>query len=264
GGAGRPLGAAGGPVGADGRGAGAVAEGRGGGAAVTTEDAFIAAILEAPDDPAPRLILADWLEEYGDEGQRRHAELIRVQVELAAPWDCEWEKQDGAACPQYNARRPPYRLQVYCPTCARRERLRARSRELANVVTAPNAVFGACQEWHYRRGFVETVVIDLNVWLKEAEALLVAAPIRRVLLTPCGAKRQVRTDWVSYPNAVNALQSTLLGRPGMSVRIPGPEVALWGYGEIVDAAVFRMLHAEWPTVEFRPWKEGGVAVLTLA
>ncbi len=44
--------------------------------------AFLKAILENPDDDAPRLVFADWLEEHGD-GPR--AEFIRAQVELAKP-----------------------------------------------------------------------------------------------------------------------------------------------------------------------------------
>src|SRR5262245_8389058 len=35
-----------------------------------------------PDD-GRRLILADWLEEHGDEADRARAELVRLQVELA-------------------------------------------------------------------------------------------------------------------------------------------------------------------------------------
>jgi uncharacterized protein (TIGR02996 family) len=46
-------------------------------------DALLAAIRESPDDDAPRLIYADWLEEHGDEKDRAHAELIRAQVEMA-------------------------------------------------------------------------------------------------------------------------------------------------------------------------------------
>jgi uncharacterized protein (TIGR02996 family) len=46
-------------------------------------DALLAAIVEAPDDDAPRLIYADWLDEHGDEHDQAHAELIRVQIELA-------------------------------------------------------------------------------------------------------------------------------------------------------------------------------------
>ena len=41
---------------------------------------FLAAIRAAPDDDAPRLIYADWLDEHG---QAERAEFIRVQCELA-------------------------------------------------------------------------------------------------------------------------------------------------------------------------------------
>jgi uncharacterized protein (TIGR02996 family) len=43
-------------------------------------DALLAAIRAAPDDDAPRLIYADWLEEHG---QTERAEFIRIQCELA-------------------------------------------------------------------------------------------------------------------------------------------------------------------------------------
>ncbi len=45
-----------------------------------SKEAFLQAVIENPDDDAPRLIYADWLEEQG-ESQR--AELIRTQCELA-------------------------------------------------------------------------------------------------------------------------------------------------------------------------------------
>jgi uncharacterized protein (TIGR02996 family) len=47
---------------------------------MTDRDALLRAICEAPDDDAPRLIYADWLDEHGDP---RQAEFIRVQIELA-------------------------------------------------------------------------------------------------------------------------------------------------------------------------------------
>jgi uncharacterized protein (TIGR02996 family) len=44
------------------------------------QDALLAAVLDAPDDDAPRLVYADWLEEHG---QPERAEFIRAQVERA-------------------------------------------------------------------------------------------------------------------------------------------------------------------------------------
>jgi uncharacterized protein (TIGR02996 family) len=45
-----------------------------------TDVALLAAIRAAPDDDAPRLVYADWLDEHG---QPERAEFIRVQCELA-------------------------------------------------------------------------------------------------------------------------------------------------------------------------------------
>src|SRR5207344_2104774 len=45
-----------------------------------TDAAFLRAILAHPDDDAPRLIYADWLDEQGDADR---AEFIRLQVQLS-------------------------------------------------------------------------------------------------------------------------------------------------------------------------------------
>jgi uncharacterized protein (TIGR02996 family) len=47
---------------------------------MTDAPALLAAIRAAPDDDAPRLVYADWLDEHG---QPERAEFIRVQCELA-------------------------------------------------------------------------------------------------------------------------------------------------------------------------------------
>ena len=47
---------------------------------MTQDDAFLASIIESPDDDDPRLIYADWLDEHG---QTERAEFLRVQCELA-------------------------------------------------------------------------------------------------------------------------------------------------------------------------------------
>jgi uncharacterized protein (TIGR02996 family) len=46
--------------------------------AISTEDAFIQAILSDPRAAAPRLIYADWLEEHGDHASFCRAEYLRV------------------------------------------------------------------------------------------------------------------------------------------------------------------------------------------
>jgi uncharacterized protein (TIGR02996 family) len=47
---------------------------------MTHDEAFLRDIVESPEDDAPRLIYADWLE---DNGQPERAEFIRVQLALA-------------------------------------------------------------------------------------------------------------------------------------------------------------------------------------
>src|SRR5580704_16182724 len=51
-----------------------------------------------PDDDAPRLVLADWLEETGDEADRARGEFIRIQCQVARPRilgraDLEWRER---------------------------------------------------------------------------------------------------------------------------------------------------------------------------
>lgn len=51
---------------------------------MSARDAFLAAIHEAPDDDAPRLVFADWLEENGEP---ERAEFIRIQVEMRREYE---------------------------------------------------------------------------------------------------------------------------------------------------------------------------------
>src|SRR5579884_921107 len=45
--------------------------------------AFLADILAHPEDDAPRLIYADWLDETGDDADRARAEFIRLECQAA-------------------------------------------------------------------------------------------------------------------------------------------------------------------------------------
>jgi uncharacterized protein (TIGR02996 family) len=45
--------------------------------------ALLDAVKERPKDDAPRLVLADWLEEHGDADDVAHGQFIRIQCELA-------------------------------------------------------------------------------------------------------------------------------------------------------------------------------------
>jgi uncharacterized protein (TIGR02996 family) len=120
-----------------------------------TRDAFLADICARPDDDAPRLIFADWLDEHGDAADRARAELIRVQCRLAA-------------LPDEHRERPP---------------LEERSRELlalheagwrAQLPSLPGVRWG---DWE--RGFVgDATVAHAKAFREQADALFAAAPIQ--------------------------------------------------------------------------------------
>ena len=54
---------------------------------------FHEAIRDDPDNDAPRLIFADWLDEFGDEADQAHAKYLRLSCELSAVsvYDSHWE-----------------------------------------------------------------------------------------------------------------------------------------------------------------------------
>jgi uncharacterized protein (TIGR02996 family) len=45
--------------------------------------ALLRALVDSPDEDAPRLVYADWLDEHGEEADRARAAFIRLQVEAA-------------------------------------------------------------------------------------------------------------------------------------------------------------------------------------
>ncbi len=51
---------------------------------MTEREALLRAVIDSPDDDAPRLVYADWLDEHGEtEADRARAAFIRLQVEYA-------------------------------------------------------------------------------------------------------------------------------------------------------------------------------------
>jgi uncharacterized protein (TIGR02996 family) len=124
---------------------------------VMTEEGFLEAIRETPDDDAPRLVYADWLD---DHGQADRAEFIRVQCELAhlpRTSDRYWELED----------RSDALLQV---------QKQAWSGPLP----------GLANQWTFRRGFVESVQIEGEKFLPHANDLFAALPLRSLQLIIVG------------------------------------------------------------------------------
>jgi uncharacterized protein (TIGR02996 family) len=180
--------------------------------------ALLASVLAAPDDDAPRLVLADWLDERGGPGDAERASFIRCQIELAKPPACEWMTR-GLNCERYNADVQPYRVMVRCPTCQKRDALRRRERELlaanfgawtdclpesmvtkqcpscaeqtpdyeTNVVECRQCDCTGLVPDHdhveFRRGFVASIDCTAADCLAHLDALLAAHPVEEVRLT---------------------------------------------------------------------------------
>ena len=137
---------------------------------MTDHAAFIAAIKAAPDDDAPRLIFADWLDERGES---ERAEFIRVQCELA---------------------RHPVVVRDLVPLRRREQTLMGlnltdwfsaacyggyvflnQPPHSTSPADAPFAVI--------RRGFIHSVTCTAADWLQHGDAILAEHPVREVRLT---------------------------------------------------------------------------------
>jgi uncharacterized protein (TIGR02996 family) len=120
-----------------------------------SDDAFLRAILAAPDDDTLRLVYADWLEEHGDP----RSEFIRIQIALAH------EPADSPG-------RPP---------------MEARERQLLEC--HQDAWLGALRpllaRWTFRRGFLDEIAVPAAVYLRYAR-LPCPATVRRVRVDLAG------------------------------------------------------------------------------
>lgn len=117
------------------------------------EDAFLHDILAHPDDDAPRLIYADWLDEHN----KPRGEFIRVQCALAQLSDED----------------------------PRRWSLQLREQELLREHEAtwvPKSI-ASFSEWVFRRGFIEEITLRGQHFLNVADRIFEEAPIRYIRLS---------------------------------------------------------------------------------
>jgi uncharacterized protein (TIGR02996 family) len=129
-----------------------------------THDDFLRAIIESPDDDAPRLVFADWLDEHGE---TERAEFIRVQIELAT-----------------------------LPKSGRRTRLEEREKELLarHEEEWVKPIRKRVVSWVFRRGFVAEVGVTLQAYMKHTYEVIRVAPIRRLCYLDPGSGRSVAVD----------------------------------------------------------------------
>jgi uncharacterized protein (TIGR02996 family) len=130
-------------------------------------EAFLKDIIEHPEDDAPRLIYADWLEDHGDENDRLRAEFIRAQCRLATL--------------------PPDSDEALA-LADRADDLLAEHRKgwegpLGKLV-------GRCE---FHRGFVSSIDVKYSDFLSQGEEIFALAPIRAVrFLGRFGTSRKIR------------------------------------------------------------------------
>lgn len=123
---------------------------------MTHADAFLRDILAHPEDDAPRLIFADWLEEQGDAAGVARAEFIRVQCALA-----------GSELP------PQRRAEL-----SRRESQLLEQWDKEWVRPIRRLV----RNWQFHRGFIDEVGMLARTFLKYAGRLFRRAPIQHLHL----------------------------------------------------------------------------------
>jgi uncharacterized protein (TIGR02996 family) len=107
-----------------------------------SERAFLSTVLDLPDETAPRLVYADWLEEQGESAR---AEFIRLQ------------------CAGIGETRRAELLQEYGAVWA-------------------GPIFRHAYQYEFRRGFVEEMTIQTRLFLDLGAAMFAQAPIRLLRL----------------------------------------------------------------------------------
>jgi uncharacterized protein (TIGR02996 family) len=127
-----------------------------------TEEAFLQAVLDDPEDDAPRLVYADWLDDRDRPGDAERAEFIRLQIDLA-------KRDEG----------DPRRAEL---EVRQQVLLRRHEEEWARPLHERN-VGG-----EFRRGFVEELRLLGDRFLAEGEGLFRLAPVRSVELMAVGSE----------------------------------------------------------------------------
>lgn len=118
---------------------------------MTEQQALLQAVLAEPEEDAPRLVFADWLEEYGDAPHRGWAELIRVQVAKARLTEESpaWRKLDRAD----RGQRDKHKEDLFRP------------------------FKGMAITGHVIRGFVERLTMHARRFMSEGDRLFTLTPL---------------------------------------------------------------------------------------
>jgi uncharacterized protein (TIGR02996 family) len=139
------------------------------------EPALLAAIAAHPEEDTPRLAYADWLDEHAGglpepASARIRAEFIRVQ--------CEIKKLEGLTRAELNRYVELYRRQDAILTYHRRDLLGPLGDEITDTEIHGDVVFD--------RGFLATLLLDAERFLKHADGIAALKPLPDVRLSDVG------------------------------------------------------------------------------
>jgi uncharacterized protein (TIGR02996 family) len=130
-------------------------------------EAFMAAILAAPEEDTPRLVFADWLDEQGGTEDKAHAALIRAQ--------CRAE-----TLPEGNRDRRKLEREA-----------RAILKQYGDRWGKPLKDTRVVKSWTFRRGFLDGVKMSATAFAQNAKKVFDAAPTVRAAYFP-DASNEVR------------------------------------------------------------------------
>lgn len=138
-----------------------------------TERAFIDAIICRPDDDAPRLVFADWLDEHGHDVR---AEFIRVQCKLA-----EHSRSDTLT------RRDVthimrHQLALWQTPVILHELPEADVVDLPPIVIDAGELLGGDPGCIVRRGFIDEIRDWTAEFMRDGRRIAATQPVRRVSL----------------------------------------------------------------------------------
>ena len=134
---------------------------------------LLKAVLEKPDDDAPRLAYADWCEKQTDEIVRARGEFIRLDIELPKLNYGNWqpgEDSDQSA-----------RVRLNGNWITKSGRWYELIKQYGSIWASPFKSMAA--EWEFNRGFVAGVKLSAQSFLENGRRLIDAAPIKLISLT---------------------------------------------------------------------------------
>lgn len=165
--------------------------------------AFESDLVAHPDDDTPRLVLADWLQEHGDEHAAARAEFIRVQIELARlnPDDPRYEEL---------SRREEVLLEVH------RDHWLG---PLAEIVT--DAV--------WMRGFPQRMKLGVRAFMDNADEIFRQAPILHLQLLRINQTKMTMEELAACPHFARlrgfSLPGSLVGDVKLSALLQNADLS---------------------------------------